>query len=170
MWRNGGATEMASMATYVLPWWMQWIQAIGVALISGIGVFIAYRQARISTAKLNLDLYDRRFKVFDTARKYIGSALDQEDLFKATVEYNVGTSDAIFLFEKDVDDYLISLRKKGIGLHAKRRQLRALGNSEAQDGRRGDLADKIGQTEQEFTTEYERLIQVFKPYLKLGNI
>jgi hypothetical protein len=63
---------------YYLPWWMQWAQAIGIGIISAAGVFIAYKQSRIATAKLNLDLYDRRFRVYDAARALIGQFMTDD--------------------------------------------------------------------------------------------
>jgi hypothetical protein len=56
---------------YYLPWWMQWGQALGVIAISGLGAWIAFKQVKIATAKLNLDLYDRRFKAFEGARTLV---------------------------------------------------------------------------------------------------
>jgi hypothetical protein len=57
---------------YYLPWWMQWAQAIALILLSSVGAWIAVKQMRIATAKLNLDLYDRRFKVFEAGRRFLG--------------------------------------------------------------------------------------------------
>jgi hypothetical protein len=56
---------------YYLPWWMQWAQALALIVISCLGSWIAFKQARIATAKLNLDLYEKRFAVFEQARIYL---------------------------------------------------------------------------------------------------
>src|SRR5713226_869539 len=101
------------IAVYVLPWWMQWAQVIGVACISGLGAWIAYRQSRIATAKLNLDLYDRRFKVFEAARTCLVFALQKADVTQEVMNtFHLGVADAIFLFDKDIEDYLEKFRKQ----------------------------------------------------------
>lgn len=153
-------------AAYVLPWWMQWGQVIGVAAISGLGAWIAYKQARIATAKLNLDLYDRRFKVFEAARAFLNGFLiqgkfTQEELTKFTT----GTSEAIFLFDEKVPRYLDDLRRKAFTHRKMERQ-----SQRAPDDKLGELVDRLAATEDEMSEEIPRMIEVFKPYLKLGNI
>jgi hypothetical protein len=58
-----------------LPIWALWIQAIGIplagAVIAGVGVYIARQQKRLADIKLQNDLYDRRYKVYETARKFL---------------------------------------------------------------------------------------------------
>jgi hypothetical protein len=96
----------------MLPPWMQWIQACAVLFIAGVGTWIAFKQARIAAAKLNLDLYDRRFKVFDAARYLVGKVVTDacpgNDDFNV---FNLGVADAVFLFDSDVTEYLDNLRK-----------------------------------------------------------
>jgi hypothetical protein len=115
---------------YVLPWWMQWVQAIGVAVISGAGVFIAYRQSKIATAKLNLDLYDRRFKIFDAARNLVSEILQEgKPVISSITLFNIRVADTTFLFNADVEEYLTALRKKVISLHAKNTRLSGIGRT-----------------------------------------
>jgi hypothetical protein len=157
--------EAATIA-YVLPWWMQWGQVIGVAAISGLGAWIAYKQARIATAKLNLDLYDRRFKVFEAAKAFLSAFLTEgkftpEELTKFTA----GTSEAVFLFGEDVPRYLDNLRKKAFTHRKMERE-----SKRAPDDKLGQLVDRLALMETEMSEEIPRMIQVFKPYLKLGNI
>jgi hypothetical protein len=84
----------------MLPLWVQWPQAILILLISRLGSWIAYKQVRIATAKLNLDLYDRRFKVFEAARNVVAEILREGNYNIDNVnKFNLGVADAIFLFE-----------------------------------------------------------------------
>jgi hypothetical protein len=156
------------IVAYVLPWWMQWIQVFGVAVISGLGAWIAYRQARIATAKLNLDLYDRRFKVFDGARNLVSMILGEGKIIPASLSlFNIRVADVTFLFDADVENYVINLRKKAVALYTKGNQLSGM---EELSERRNALIDQIAELEMDFASEYERMVKVFKPYLKLGNI
>jgi hypothetical protein len=151
---------------YYLPWWTQWTQAIALIVISCLGSWIAFKQVRIAAAKLNLDLYDRRFKVFETARHFIGrfvieGAFIPEDITK----FSAGTADAVFLFDEEVKTYLDALREKAFVYRKKDRQ-----SKNASDDKIGGIVDDMAKMEDELTDEIPRLIEVFKPYLKLGNI
>jgi hypothetical protein len=151
---------------YVMPWWMQWGQAVGVAAISGLGAWIAYKQVRIASAKLNLDLYDRRFKVFEAARGFVGKFLiDGAFTPEEITKFSAGVSDAVFLFDGEVKSYLDGLREKAFALRKMNRQAKV-----ATDENIEKIVDDMAKIEDEMLEEIPRLIEVFKPYLKLGNI
>lgn len=104
---------MDCMSAYVLPEWMQWTQALGVIGIAGIGAWIAYRQSAIARARLNFDLFDKRYKVFEGVRDTIllvvqNAALKDKEL----ASYNWAVVDAPFLFNEDIQRYVDDLRKK----------------------------------------------------------
>src|ERR1700688_2668504 len=140
----------------MLPLWVQWMQAVLLLVISCLGAWIAYRQAKISAAKLNLDLYDKRFEVFEAARDLVAKFLREANInTEDIITFNIGVAEALFLFEPEVKNYLDELRKKAAALHTKTEQLRALSES---DKRRDRLIDEIADIEQDFATEYERLI------------
>jgi hypothetical protein len=152
---------------YYLPWWMLWIQALGVIALSGIGAFIAYKQVRIATEKLNLDLYDRRFKVFDGARNLISKILQEGKPPIASIRlFDLNVADATFLFNAEVEKYLGSLRRRAVTLHTKTEQIREMDAGE----QRNKLVDEIAELEMVFSVEYEKMVEFFRPYLKLGNI
>jgi len=151
---------------YYLPWWMQWAQAVALIIISFVGSWIAYKQVRIAAAKLNLDLYDRRFKVFEAARHFIGKFLIEGAFTPEEItRFSSGVADAVFLFDSEVKTYLDSLREKAFVYRKKDRQSKT-----ASEDKLGDLVDDLAKIEDEITDELPRLIEVFKPYLKLGNI
>jgi hypothetical protein len=151
---------------YYLPWWMQWAQAIALFVISCLGSWIAFKQAKIATAKLNLDLYDRRFKVFEATRAFINAFLingkfESDEL----VKFMAATSEAVFLFDEEVPKYLGDLRGKVYNHRKVLAQLKG-----AADDKRDELADQLAATETAMSEEFARIIKLFKPYLKLGNI
>jgi hypothetical protein len=149
-----------------LPWWMQW--AIALIIISCLGSWIAFKQVRIAAAKLNLDLYDRRFKVFDAARHFVGEFLVEGTVgVKGIAELGVGTADAVFLFDAEIVKFLDALRKTGISINGKMTRLKGMDDADSQ---RGNVVDQLAILETEMTAQVDRLTEVFKPYLKLGNI
>jgi hypothetical protein len=153
---------------YYLPWWMQWAQATALIVISCLGSWIAFKQARIAAAKLNLDLYDRRFKVFDAGRHFLGQFMVHGTIRLQEInELSVGTADAVFLFNDEVVEYLDALRKTGVSLNGKNARLSGMDDDDPQ---RDAVVDQIANLETQLSAEFPRITTLFKPYLKLGNI
>jgi hypothetical protein len=125
----------------MLPTWMQWVQAVAVLIIALLGSWIAYKQARIAEAKLNFDLYDKRFEVFEGAKALIVKFLQEANLeTRDILVFNARVADATFIFGQEVEVYLTELRKKAAALHAKNEQLKAVVDN---DKRRNKLVDEI---------------------------
>lgn len=144
-------------------------QVFGVAGISGLGAWIAYRQSRIASAKLNLDLYDRRFKVFEAARTCLVFALQKATVTQEVMNaFHLGVADAVFLFDSDIEEYLEKFRKQMTLLQMINYSMSNVGPDEHE--RRGQLADKLAAQVELVNKELPVLIEKFKPYLKLGNI
>ena len=106
-----------------LPLWVQYAQALGAPLlavvIAGVGAWVALQQVRIARVRLQHDLYDRRFAVFEAARKFLAEVLTQRYPSDDHVRsYVVGTADAGFLLNDDVAAYLEEIRKRGSRLGA----------------------------------------------------
>jgi len=160
-------TTVATVA-YALPWWMQWLQALGVAVISVAGVYIAYRQSRIAAAKLNLDLYDRRYRVFDAARQFANTALwsTGEISQEALGAFHIGVVDAVFLFDKEMVAYLDQFGRKVFEM----RQLKTQMERATLQEHRVKFGDELGSQGMAVAAELNVLVEKFKPFLKLGNI
>jgi hypothetical protein len=153
----------------MLPLWVQWPQAILILLLSCLGAWIAYKQVRIAAAKLNLDLYDRRFKVFEAARTCLVFALQKADMTTEVMNtFYLGTADAIFLFDKGIEEYLDKFRKQMVIFQMMKYSIKNLGADEHE--KRGQLADQLAAQMEVLNKELPVLIEKFKPYLKLGNI
>ena len=80
-------------------------------------VIIAALQWRVADNKLRLDLFDRRYKVYDATRKFLTGILAKanftlSDLF----EFNTATFDAEFLFRADITKHLDKIRERAVHL------------------------------------------------------
>jgi hypothetical protein len=147
---------------------MQWAQAVGVLALACFGAFIAYKQVRIATAKLNLDLYEKRFAVFNAARNFHAEFTVEGKMTRDMLDHFIfGTSEAVFLFEGEVKAFLDHLRDETFSLRHLAVSLKSAADN---DERRGEIADKMAQIETELMGSYPKLVALFKPYLKLGNI
>jgi hypothetical protein len=79
-------------------------------------VIFAGLQWRISSNRLRLDLFDRRYKVYDTAKKFLSLTIREAKFESDLIAFNIGVADAEFLFESDVLQYLKGLRKNALHL------------------------------------------------------
>jgi hypothetical protein len=90
-------------------------------MIGGIAGAITWRQYRVAQAKLKLDLFERRFKIFhqtwvvvsDTAIR--GTQNDEHQGMFAPLN-NFGP-EAAFLFGKDIEQYIDEIGSKWLELH-----------------------------------------------------
>ncbi|MGY6127028.1 hypothetical protein ACW9YV_16510 (plasmid) [Paraburkholderia strydomiana] len=89
------------------PHWTAYLSALMVPLIAILGVAIAYRQWRTAQNKLKQDLFDKRFSVYDAARRMLASVMTSgkvrdEELFK----FMVATREAKWLLSNELAHYL----------------------------------------------------------------
>ena len=153
------------------------IACISTSLFSGIAtlvvglavVLIAWQQWKVSHAKLRLDLFDRRYKIFEATRTLLreitnSATFSDEQLFK----FYTDTADAEFLFRSDVVDYLAEIVKRAIDMQANQKRYQALPLG--------------GERSRETQSEHNHLLwfgeqltskaitKAFKPYLGFTNI
>src|SRR5216683_2547598 len=114
-----------------LPLCVQYAQALGAPLlavvIAGVGAWLAWQQVRIARVRLQHDLYDRRFAVFQAARKFLAEVMTQRYASDDQIRsYVVGTADAGFLLNDDIATYLEEIRKRGSRMGAIKETLQPL--------------------------------------------
>jgi hypothetical protein len=101
------------MGTSPLPGWIQILQALTVPLIAAVGAWVAVQQMRIARIKLQHDLYDRRYAVFQAVRRFldetVANLLVSRDILRAFV---IGTADAEFLFPDELAAYLGEMSRR----------------------------------------------------------
>jgi hypothetical protein len=101
----------------MLPTWLQYLQAGAVILIPLIGAWIAWQQVQIARAKLHFDLYEKRFAVFEAARRLIGEAIRTANITTSSLNaYTLGTADAVFLLSDEANKYLRDVAKHAAAL------------------------------------------------------
>lgn len=82
-------------------------------LTSLIASYIAYQQYLTSKSKLNLDLYEKRYKVYNATRTFLSTILSRQTYTQE--DYNdffVTTSDSEILFGQKTSNYLKEIRTK----------------------------------------------------------
>lgn len=98
--------DCASIAS-MPPIWATVLSALLTPIIAVVGAYIAWQQWRTNRNKLKLDLFDRRFGVYDATRNLIRDVLTQthpsdEQLLK----FRANTGEASFLLNQTIAKYL----------------------------------------------------------------
>lgn len=89
-----------------------WILSqLATPIIAVLVAYVAWQQWRVARNKLRLDLFDRRYRVYEATGKFLWAILDPEKFEESKVrEFDRGTSDAQFLFKLKVLEYLKQIR------------------------------------------------------------
>jgi hypothetical protein len=96
-----------------LPLWVQVLQALAVPVIAGVGAWVALQQMQIARTKLQHDLYDRRYAVFQAVRRFLDEASVRKIVSGETFRaFALGTADAAFLFDDSLAAYLKEMRER----------------------------------------------------------
>lgn len=149
------------------PHWTTYLAALLTPTVAVLGSFIAYRQWRLAQNKLKLDLFDRRFSVYQAARTLLASIMTSgkakdEEVFK----FMVATREAKWLLSASVAEYLDKqLYHKAIDLQALASELEGVGVGEIRTKNVHAQAD----IKKWFMAQYEVLDEKFTLYLQLRH-
>src|SRR5712671_2391031 len=90
---------------------LQWIVAAITAIFVAVVAFLQWRTAQ---QKAVLDLFDRRFKIYETVKTCVDEANRNAGYFNGEreKEFLKVRDDAYFWFGNDIQDYLEDLRKE----------------------------------------------------------
>lgn len=105
----------------MLLYWIQVLSALAVPVIAGVGAWVAIQQMVIARAKLQHDLYERRYAVFDAVRTFLDEVIRSRVVSSETFQtFVLKTGDAEFLFDDELAAYLKEVREhalKARGIH-----------------------------------------------------
>jgi hypothetical protein len=123
-------------------------------------------QADLANVRLQHDLYDRRYRLYEAARALLikisrDATVDTEAIF----EFAGGTGDAVFLLNAEVVAYFEEMRKKAIRLGF----LKSTINLPQYADKRSAMIDEEGQIVLWFVDQFPLLADKFKPFLVLDK-
>lgn len=135
-------------------------------LVAALVAWIAYQQYRLAQERFKLDLFDKRFAVFEATRTFLRAIvteakLDLDELFR----YRRETQDATFLFGPEIDCYLRSLADKALEMRAINEQFDPL----PKGPERSALCAQKTKLLRELVDESTKLKDVFAPDLRLAS-
>jgi uncharacterized membrane protein YccC len=158
------------MQSSQLPLWMQYVQALGptvVAIVVGlVAGHIAWRQWRTANHRLRLDLFEKRYAVYEAIKNVIGHVqLHGQITADELGGFYAAVRGAEFLFKGKTRNFITKIsdaafRARMVTFARERQGDRA---SEAVIDREEDLLDVLRSAEQQ-------LEQLFSRYLDLSKV
>jgi hypothetical protein len=86
-------------------------------VIAAVTTYIAIQQYRTNKLKFKLEVFDRRYAIYQGVKKFIYFAVREGNVSDGAIfELNEETQDAFFLFDKRVEGYVNELRSNGARL------------------------------------------------------
>jgi len=140
------------------------IQVVTTLVLGGVAAYIAWRQWRTSQDRLVLELFDRRFQVFQELTRTIAGAFQKTGVkISDLANFDAATEKARYLFGAEVHEYLKDVRKKLIDIHAIETAL-----AEMPDGASRTRAEaKITDALNEMHAFYGKLAEMVTPYMRM---
>jgi hypothetical protein len=151
------------------------IFAIPTLIISVIVAYIAIRQYQtnkkqqlINEERFKLDLFDKRFKVYEATRILFFNIMQSGAEIDNQVRRDFGfkTLDAVFLFDETTSKYLEEVHKKASRLVSISIRYKTLPVGEKRD----KLVDEQMKIDDWFNGEYFKLQDTFSRYLKFKEL
>jgi hypothetical protein len=139
------------------------------ALIAGIAVSLTYQQYRMNALRLKHELFERRFKVYDVFRWFVGSVMREGKTSHAVCEsFLREISQAEFLFGPEIPEYLTSVYKKGLDLVRSDREITSVDSLQADERTR--VAHENVELLKWFGDQYDVARRLFGKYLNLTRL
>jgi hypothetical protein len=136
--------------------------SIAAIIVSLVVAVVQYAQWRTANQKVVIDLYERRFKVYEQLGKAIAPVLREGEVTRTAFnEFMIGQADATFLFGDDVQAYLKELRKCFAWLSSMTNEVID------KSPNRPELIDTKFKYIAEIVAFYDKAPGLFAPYMKL---
>jgi hypothetical protein len=109
-----------------------YFQGLITPLIAFLAVRISRQQSRTDAGRVKLELFDRRLKILEEVRKFLGVMTRNGDVTgEQLATFSSETMPAEFLMGTDIKEYLDEIFQHALSLHSSKEELRAMFESHA---------------------------------------
>ena len=149
------------------PHWTTYLTALLTPTVAVIGSLVAYRQWVLARNKLKLDLFERRFAVYEAARNLLASIMTSGKAKDAEIfKFMVATREAKWVLNPAVAEYLDKqLYHMALELQALSAELDGVPIGEE----RTSNVRRQGEIKKWFLEQYDVLDSHFSSFLQLGH-
>jgi len=153
---------------YTLAEISQFFSAFLTPIIALIAVYIAYQQWRLRREHFQLELFDKRYTVYEGTKNFISIILEKGYPGEKEISgFQESTHDATFLFENEVQERLDQILENGKKLNDLN-TLIALTEQASSDGAKEEKENE-DEIQDWFKEEYDRIKKLFMKYLKMNS-
>jgi hypothetical protein len=153
------ATIIAAVAAVLVAVLVTWRLGKGQLRIAKQQAATARQQAELAAVRLQHDLFDRRFAIYEAAQKLALEVVETANVSREGWNAFIrSTEKSLFLLDKEVTDYLTDMRKRAVNLR------NATGKLE-QGSEEPGLARERADLSTWFAYQFDVLIEKFKPTL-----
>lgn len=132
---------------------------------------VAAHQLQIATKKLNFDLYEKRFRIFQETKDFILRIAKEGKIDILEVhDFNININEAKFLFSVDIVQFLQELQKRVLNYSHLTEEIN---NHNLFPVHSAEYAEKVrewAELSKWFTCEYEHVEDRFLAYLDFKNL
>ena len=138
-------------------------------LTAFIALWVGIKQYKIEKNQLKLNLYQKRYQVYDGIKNLLIAAIQNGKLNATDLSnFTVDTKEHDFLFDNDIADYIKQIQEKAANWHALGFDLHAPGGV-PNETRRQELATKNSELFLWFGNQFDISKGLFKKYLKFDK-
>lgn len=135
------------------------VKAFIPVLLTIFAVYIGYQQYKTNRRKLKLDLFNKRFTIFQAAKEFIQGVINNSSYEKENQNaFHFGTRGAQFVFGDDIKGYIDEVWFKFVDLETWR-----------DDEKTSEHASEKNRHLKWFINELRTIDVKFEPYLKLKH-
>ena len=139
-------------------------------MIAVVTVYIAWQQWRLNERKLNLDLYDRRLKVYEEVKQILSLILrDAKASYDDLLKFYRAVSEADFLFGPEIQQYIDEIYEHGVQLEYWNKEYRDYTQQIPEGYDHKKVCDGMHSELMWLTHQFEPAKQKFKKYLSIEH-
>lgn len=139
-------------------------------MIAVVTAYIAWQQWKINRQKLNLDLYDRRLKVYEEVRQILSIILrDAKASYDDLMKFYRAVSEADFLFGPEISEYIEEIYQRGVQLQYWNGEYRDYTQLKPEGYDHKKICDGMHAELMWMTHQFEPAKEKFKKYLTIEH-
>ncbi len=130
--------------------------------------YVAYRQYVNDKNKIKLELYKKRYKIYEIIQKLLSKIMQNNSIETIDIlQFNRGTKETKFLFQKDIENYITLIYKKTNRFEYLSKQIES---SSTSDDKKNEYLNEQEEITIWFGNQFEESTMLFKKYLDFSEI
>jgi len=148
------------------PHWTSYLSALLIPIVAVLGIYIAYRQWQTNQNRLKLDLFEKRWRVYQQLIEFLRSNLMPRKVSKEEpLKFFYGKHEARWLLSKKIFEHINEIERKAIELQELRVELKDI---LVRNKRRQNVQEQR-EIKNWLEVQLKEIGSHFEPFLKLSH-